>query len=948
MHGLSASHARVRPVVLIAILALVAALVPIVPVAAAPIRAQVVPEGDVIYVDNSVDGPGTGSAEDPFALLGDGLAAADAGDTVMVAPGEYGPYTGETLPFVVPSDVSVIGTYAEGIGWQTILSGGLSMTEPAAQIAPDTQIMVLGDRVDTFDARVTEVVGEGVEGVTLANLLFASNLFGDAGAGLGVYNSQVDIDNCAFTELIADLGSAIDAHNSDVSVSRSIFVGNGGGNSAPLLAQQEIPFDIDMDSLRLDQIPAGVDGASAQFTQTASYGGAIWSVDTDLDMRDCVLFANYAYTSGGAILIDGGTCTTTDSVFFLNGTAGGFIDSAEFRGTELDDYAEILASQFLDPFGGGAVSNLTGTYIAKRSFFVLNQSNQGAAVMTQAGSTKLDQCGIGMNWGTAVVSVAEGLLLGSADAGYRAAIALPEPTDYPTGLDIDRCQIILNDGVFTVYSESHPTRVTNSLFSENGAMAVVAIEAGGLALNDVTFQPAESINSSVEGCTMVGNSVEYATVVGPIQDYTSLVNTILWDNDEWDPFADASNVDAFNVCYQGELDSGFEVDCFSDDPMLQSDLSLAEGSPCIDAGTSSPEYVAEAAGEPGLAWDLRPWDLYNLSRPLDGDGDGEAAYDIGAIELLIDGRVSGLDRFATSVEVSKQHFGTADTVVIATGREFADGLSGSGLAGVYYAPILLTEPGALPADVAAEITRLGATRAFILGGPAAVGPAVESALVGLGLEIERIGGIDRYETAALIADHVMEHRDGLMFFTEPLSEAFIARGDLFADALAVAPVAYANRMPVLLVQPDALPAHTVDVLGEYGITSAVVLGGNIAVSGAVAAEVRALDVTVTRIDGANRYETAANIAEWAWENYLAGFATTGIATGDDFADALSGGAGIGSRNGVLLLNPSTSVNVACESAIEDHADEIVALQILGGPAALSGSVYDYLMGLLAP
>ncbi|MDP2299516.1 MAG: cell wall-binding repeat-containing protein, partial [Actinomycetota bacterium] len=496
--------------------------------------------------------------------------------------------------------------------------------------------------------------------------------------------------------------------------------------------------------------------------------------------------------------------------------------------------------------------------------------------------------------------------------------------------------------------ESHPTRVTNSLFADNWAVAVVAIESG-VDANDVALQPEISIDSSVEGCTFVDNSVEYAAIVGPIQDYTPVVNTILWNNDEWDPLADASNVDAFNVCYENELDSGFEVDCSTDDPMLTEDYELAPDSPCIDAGTSSPEYAETFAAEAALAWDLRPWDILNVGRPLDGDSDGEALYDIGAFEFLPSGRVSGLDRFATSVAVSKQHFGTADTVVIATGREFADGLSGSGLAGVYYAPILLTEPGVLPADVAAEITRLGATRAFILGGPVAVGPAVESALVGLGLAVERIGGIDRYETAALIADHVMERRDGLMFFAAPVSVAFIARGDLFADALAVAPIAYANRMPVLLVQPDALPAHTVDVLGEYGITSAVVLGGDIAVSGAVAAEVAALeDVTVTRIDGASRYETAANIAEWAWENYLADFRTTGVATGDDFADALSGGAGIGSMNGVLLLNPSGTVHPACKASIEDHAEEIEALVTFGGPNALSESVYVYLMGLLAP
>jgi putative cell wall-binding protein len=939
-------------VVLIAILALVAALVPIVPVAAAPAGVQEVPEGITIYVDNSVDGPGTGTAADPFALLGDGLAAASAGDTVMVAAGEYGPDSGETLPFTVPSQVAVIGEYSAENGWETVLLGWALMADLGAQGVPSAPIMVLGDDMMVeAEPDVRSAAGGGVEGVALQNLVFASNVWVDTGAGLGVYDSQVAIDNCVFSGLTAWAGSAIAAFESEVSISRSVFESNGGGGGLTLAAQEEIPFDIDMDSLRLDKLPEGVSEMSAQFSASASYGGAILNVDTALDIAGTVFVGNAATVAGGAILNDGGTVATDDSIFLGNSAGDGFLGAAELRGAETDEYSEILQDVFLEPIGGGVINNLGGVYSAKRSFYVFNAADPGAVVMTQAGSTTLDQCGLGLNYGASIVTVGA-TLLGSVEArslDYRSAIVLPEePVEYPSGTDIDRCQVLMNDGFFTVYSESHPTRVTNSLFADNSAVAVVAIESG-VDTNDVALQPEISIDSSVEGCTFVDNLVDYAAIVGPIQDYTTVVNTILWDNDEWAPFADASNVDAFSVFYENGLDSGVEVDCSTDDPMLTEDYELAPGSPCVDAGTSSPEYEEAFAAEAALSWDLRPWDLLNVGRPLDGDSDGEALYDVGAFEFLPSGRVSGLDRFATSVEVSKQHFGTADTVVIATGREFADGLSGSGLAGVYYAPILLTEPGALPADVAAEITRLGATRAFILGGPVAVGPAVESALVGLGLAVERIGGIDRYETAALIADHVMESRDGLMFFTAPLSEAFIARGDLFADALAVAPVAYANRMPVLLVQPDALPAHTVDVLGEYGITSAVVLGGDIAVSGAVAAEVAALeDVTVTRIDGADRYETAANIAEWAWENYLADFRTTGVVTGGDFADALSGGAGIGSRNGVLLLNPATTVHSACEASIGDHADEIEALVTYGGPNALSDSVYTYLMGLLAP
>jgi putative cell wall-binding protein len=720
---------------------------------------------------------------------------------------------------------------------------------------------------------------------------------------------------------------------------------------------------IDKESLRLDKLPEDPRSVKAQIDVGAGYGGAVLGYRSGLAFSESVFFANSAYWAGGAILSDSGTLSTDDSFFAINSVGGDYGDRSDLRGADVEDYAEKLNDVYMEPNGGGAVNNLGGTYGAKRSQFIYNYGDQGAAVRTQAGSTTLKQCEIAMSQGAAVVSTGAGLLPSSAasTSEYRFARLLPEdPEEYPSGTDIDRCLFAENDGFFTTYLESHPTRVTNSLFIDNWAVAITAIEAGGLS-GSLAIEPEPdediTVESSIEGCTYVDNYVDFATIVGPIQDYTPVVNTIMWGNDAWDPFAEAVNIDAFNVCYQGDLDTDTVVDSFSEDPMLADDYSLTAGSPCIDAGTASPEYPVKATEGPALAWDLRPWDFRNLGRPLDGDGDGTAVYDVGAFEYLTSGRVAGPTRIETAVKISQQHFGQADVVVIATGRVFADGLSGSGLAGMHRSPILLTEPGVLPGVVADEIVRLGATRAVILGGPVAVAPAVEKSLEDLGLEIERIGGADRYETAAMIAERLMTERRTMFIAAEdpefpdepeiwPM--AFIARGDLFADALAVSPVAYANQLPVLLVRPDELPEHTVDVLVELGLSKAVVLGGDVAVNSLVAAEVGALAEDVVRIDGADRYETAANIAEWSYDNYLADFTVTGVATGEDFADALSGGAGIGSMNGVLLLNPQATVHAACKAAIEGHAGEIQALIVLGGPAAISESVYEYLMGLLAP
>jgi hypothetical protein len=92
------------------------------------------------------------------------------------------------------------------------------------------------------------------------------------------------------------------------------------------------------------------------------------------------------------------------------------------------------------------------------------------------------------------------------------------------------------------------------------------------------------------------------------------------------------------------------------------------------------------------------------------------------------------------------------TVLLATGRNFPDALSGAVLTHAYDAPLMLTEKTSLPATVAAEIKRLGATRVIILGSEKSVGPEVVAALAALPVpSIQRIGGSNRYATSAAIA-----------------------------------------------------------------------------------------------------------------------------------------------------------------------------------------------------
>lgn len=97
-------------------------------------------------------------------------------------------------------------------------------------------------------------------------------------------------------------------------------------------------------------------------------------------------------------------------------------------------------------------------------------------------------------------------------------------------------------------------------------------------------------------------------------------------------------------------------------------------------------------------------------------------------------RVSGADRYATAVAVSAHVFtvpADVDRVYIAVGTNFPDALAGAAAAAAMGAPVLLVQSNSVPAAVAAEITRLGPTHIYILGGTAVISAAVEAQLAAL-------------------------------------------------------------------------------------------------------------------------------------------------------------------------------------------------------------------------
>ena len=261
-------------------------------------------------------------------------------------------------------------------------------------------------------------------------------------------------------------------------------------------------------------------------------------------------------------------------------------------------------------------------------------------------------------------------------------------------------------------------------------------------------------------------------------------------------------------------------------------------------------------------------------------------------------------------------------VIVASAENFPDGLAAASLAGSLRAPILLTPKDRLDPAIAKFVRDNNVSEVVIMGGRAAVADTVERSLQDIAgtSAVSRIWGADRYQTAARIAERVAAQAGQTAHLCGTNQRAvFIATGRNSADALAASPAAYAAKTPVLLVDPRASSLHP-DVrafIRDHRIDTAVILGGTKAVPQRLQERLAALAGVnqVTRVAGADRYATAAELAHNITSDCYDDVETVTLANGKGFADALAAGPLTAELNGVLLLTGPNDVPPATLDAM---------------------------------
>lgn len=212
----------------------------------------------------------------------------------------------------------------------------------------------------------------------------------------------------------------------------------------------------------------------------------------------------------------------------------------------------------------------------------------------------------------------------------------------------------------------------------------------------------------------------------------------------------------------------------------------------------------------------------------------------------------------------------------------------------------------------------------------------------------RLAGTDRYSTSVLISQYGFPGTSTPTGQVTPgVPVVYLANGATFPDALSAGPAAALEGGPLLLTPSTSLPSAIAAELDRLNPVEIVIVGGTGVVSAAVqAAASTYASGEVTRIGGANRYETSRMIADRMLEQGLATGQGLWVATGSNFPDALSAGAAAASQGVPILL-----VNGAASSIDPDTVDIINdrlqsnRVYIAGGTGVVSSGIQTAITNL---
>lgn len=293
-------------------------------------------------------------------------------------------------------------------------------------------------------------------------------------------------------------------------------------------------------------------------------------------------------------------------------------------------------------------------------------------------------------------------------------------------------------------------------------------------------------------------------------------------------------------------------------------------------------------------------------------------------------RYYGTNRYQTSIAVayslkSELNVNKFDNIVLASGEDYADALSGSYLAKNKNAPIILIDESPGNREVVASYIKNNLSSkgtVYILGEEGVIDKSFEQSL---DANVKRLGGIDRYETNNLILKEIGIANEDIL----------ICSGEDFADGLSASAVG----KPVMLVSSAGLSSTQESYLNNIEVKNVYLIGGSGVISDEIGKTLNKYDENgkCERVSGTNRYKTSIAVAN---EFFSDTNGTAVFVSACDFADGLSGGPLAISLNAPLILIDKNSYEDAAKYVADNAVTKAV---VLGGTGVVSDAVMQKIL-----
>lgn len=196
----------------------------------------------------------------------------------------------------------------------------------------------------------------------------------------------------------------------------------------------------------------------------------------------------------------------------------------------------------------------------------------------------------------------------------------------------------------------------------------------------------------------------------------------------------------------------------------------------------------------------------------------------------------------------------------------------------------------------------------------------------------KISGSDRYKTAVEISKN----------YSSSSKHAVIVNGQKgIVDALTATPYASLKNAPILMTQNNKLNADTKAELTRRGIKTVDIVGGVNSVNDSVKSEIQAMGITVNRIAGSSKYDTALEVAKKI--DAISDISKIAVANGEVLADAVSVAAPAAQNEmPIILAHPTKGLDDKTKSYI--NGEGVNTSYVIGGTNSVSNTTQNSLPG----